>query len=291
MCPDLLFSEGSLRTPEQVVACAEEWLTFDCDSVLVDKLPSCAIPGTLELGGFCIHPSQCASGACSGSTNICGQCIPVVASGAACEPDVNVCPDGEECVSGTCAPVVPEVSQPSTGAAGTPCTVLTPCQAGLVCASDDARSGMICRPNLTDGDNCYFWSTEGDYYVCGSDGAEYCGPDLLCHTSPGQGLPCAISENSASACGVGLYCSYDTGTCEEVPGQGEACGTLRAGDDSVAGYVCAGSLCDTGICKGAREEGESCAEANTKCAEGTQCADGVCRATDQLTIYADLCAL
>ncbi len=291
MCPDLLFSEGSQRTAEQVVECAEEWLTFDCNSVLLDKLPSCAIPGTLELGGWCIHPSQCASGACNGSTNVCGQCIPVVASGGACD-DFSACPDGEICESGQCVSFVPVVLESNTGAEGDPCYRNHPnCQSGLTCVSDDARSTTICRPNPIEGASCYYAFTTEDTRTCDSNGETYCGPDLLCHAAPTQGQLCVVASSAQNVCGSGLFCSADTATCEPVPGWGEPCGTVGASGGSPGGQICAGSLCDAGICKEIREEGESCAEANTRCADGTECADGVCRATDQLALYGQLCTL
>ena len=40
---------------------------------------------------------------------------------------------------------------------------------------------------------------------------------------------------------------------------------------------------------GTLEEGESCGAANTRCAAGTECTGGRCVATDELTIFAQLC--
>ncbi len=292
-CPDLLFSEGSLRTPEQVVACAEEWLTFDCALALVGKVPSCTIPGSLELGASCIHPSQCASAACSGSTSQCGECIPVVASGAACD-ESNACPDGEECYSGLCELRVPEYWTPPTqGAAdGQPCGPDTPCQDGFVCAANAALTGTVCRPDLPDGADCYdYLPVEAGYRTCSNSGNTYCGADFLCHTVPARGQPCAPVAEEYWLCAEGLYCALETTTCEPAPGRGEPCGNVRRADGSNSGTTCADSRCDAGICKEVREDGESCSEANVVCAGGTVCTDGICRATDELTVYGDLCPL
>ncbi len=287
-CPDLMFSEGSLRTIEGMFACAEEWKTFDCEATRVGKLPACVIAGAAEDGAPCIHGSQCASNWCSGYVNRCGQCLPVVASEGMCDPDVsiNVCPNGEHCPYGTCtprSPVMPLVPRPE----GTACESDVVCADGLVCASESESSPRVCLPSLEVGASCYFRALDGRARSCGREPTDpICAQSGFCEAASGRGQPCTPNSHGSYSCAVGLYCSSATEKCEPTPKLGEACGTVFG----ATSFVCAESVCRDGTCSAPREEGESCTEANVHCVQDTECVDGRCRATDALVQFAKACS-
>ncbi|HSC89265.1 MAG TPA: hypothetical protein VLC09_18410 [Polyangiaceae bacterium] len=144
VCPDALFSEGSLRTLESVNACAKEWETFSCDSALHSEIPACAVPGTVADGQQCVFWSQCASGACSTGVASCGTCMPRAEPGGDCT--ASICVDREECVSGTCQEVAAYTSPypPSSVIPGEGQTCTGTCAEGLACVPIQSGTRRVC---------------------------------------------------------------------------------------------------------------------------------------------------
>jgi hypothetical protein len=100
-CPDYLFSEGSSRTRESVLACAPVLRAQPCDEVVAGIPPACATDGTLPPGSGCAFTSQCA-GECLAPAGNCGKCAPRAALGGACGDEAGCQPtqtcDGTQCV-------------------------------------------------------------------------------------------------------------------------------------------------------------------------------------------------
>lgn len=81
LCPDLIFSAGSSRTPSQAEACATDVLAQSCDAFNAGAYLPCQSPGTRTAGQPCNYNSQCATFRCLGTeTGACGSCAQLPAS-------------------------------------------------------------------------------------------------------------------------------------------------------------------------------------------------------------------
>lgn len=290
-CPDLLFSEGSTRTLEGVLDCAAEWKTFSCDNALVYKLPDCVTPGTRQVGETCVYPSQCATQECSGNGTSCGVCLELAEPGGACS-DTLICPPGEDCASGSCAPREPYSGEPAPVKLGEgEYCIAGDCEKGLTCVSNDARTDNVCRPVPEAGDDCYllYFGVGNDGQVCSEweDTGVYCdATELKCLAAPAAGEPCGVRDvGSTPVCAAGSYCNA-SGICEEPKGPGEPCLYSPA-----LGQICADSVCDAldSLCKETRKLGESCGAVDQTCEEHTLCEDDVCVADDTLEDFSTFC--
>jgi hypothetical protein len=97
LCPDHLFSPGSVRGIDDTLACAEAWHDAPCDDVRRGLPLACATPGTRQPGEACISGPQCASRVCSGRIDTCGSCRAVAGDGEACVAGTQICELGFTC--------------------------------------------------------------------------------------------------------------------------------------------------------------------------------------------------
>jgi hypothetical protein len=252
LCPDYLFSDGSTRTVEATLDCAQAWKTLSCQDVETGIPPACSTPGTRQPGEACRFASQCESLACSGTDTACGVCLRLAAAGEPCDGVQVGCPAGQRC-NGTC-----EVVQ------WTPHEPFVPLAAGEEC-----QYGDVCV----------------DGYLCLNDPmTEYLASVSRCQIPPGPGSPCAYNVVGGIACASDSYCWMST--CERRPAPGDPC----AMNGSVSTVCEIGDECDENrVCIGILEEGEPCGAASTRCAPGLECSAGRCVATDELTIFPALC--
>jgi hypothetical protein len=288
LCPDYLFSDGSLRTIEHTLACAEEYRTFDCDALARGVSPDCTIGGTRPAGAACTFGSQCDSNECTGNGRECGICLGLVGPGADCAGTVS-CEGGYDCLEGVCAPAEPnpEWMPPVTVAAGLACdwgSTIEACEAGSRCVETD--QGYVCQPLPLLGEAC----TQPEYsiipnYLC-ADGA-YCASDFLCLAEPPIGAPCGIgySGGEPRLCALhGAFCEPETLTCQPSRQLGESCTSpadtyiQRTGPYCEMGLWCACTDpdCTTGECVEPRFEGERCGEPTARCEPDTECRNGIC---------------
>lgn len=302
LCPDRLFSEGSLWTVERANACAPDWASVDC-SVLAQGLgPACDEQiGTRAEGESCIMGNQCASGACSSIymwQQTCGMCLPVAEKDGTCGASL-ACPRGQTCdENGQCADIQLTVQEPPTPVGiGGICTWVGECMPGLGC--------------LAPGEN----TDEG-----------------TCVALPGDGQPCVETFGSAGVCAEGLTCnSRPGGTCIPLRQLGEECGfsecvpeaycnvladsevfgvshtcmaPRQAGDPCPRNYPFGiqTSPCATGLeclytsdartesfCATPADVGETCDGHTVICRPGAGCSSGVCVPLDDRGFFAATC--
>jgi hypothetical protein len=252
LCPDYLFSDGSTRTVQGTLDCAQAWRTLSCENVETGIAPACSTPGTRQPGEACRFSSQCESLACSGTDAACGVCLRLAAAGESCDGVEVGCSLGQRC-NGTC-----EIVE------WTPHEIVPPKAAGEEC-----QYGDVCV----------------DGYMCLNDPmTEYLASVSRCQIPPGPGSPCAYNVVGGIACASDSYCSIST--CQRRPAPGETCGI----NSSVSTVCELGDECDENrVCIGILEEGEPCGAPSTRCAAGTECSGGRCVATDELTIFPTLC--
>jgi hypothetical protein len=261
-CPDYVFSDGSTRTPEGVIACAAEWKTFPCDKAEIGISPSCARPGTRTPSESCLYPTQCASLNCGNAgTEACGICRSVAALGGSCNNADVGCAPGQVCSGGKCeertwTPPVTRDAAPPPGP-GVACQYVTGCVAGYECLRDDTDTSI-----------------------------------LTCRKLPQAGEKCAVSTDFTRVCADGAYCPAPPAPdCVAEPVAGEPC---RAGGG--AWRCAAGHVCDTRsdggvtrICVAEHEEGETCGDPYVSCVAGTECRNRRCVATDALALFERVC--
>jgi hypothetical protein len=238
-CPDLYFSPGSNRQPGELVACGAAWNTFDCGSVIGGAAPLCVIAGSRATNESCVFAEQCQSLTCSENNGTtCGQCLPAVATGAACDATVT-CPADEECMA-TCVKPTPMADPPPPAPPAEPGASCTgSCVAGYMC------SGGTCGAAPAIGQPCTSACAAGAYCDAGTcaafaaPGASclnpiQCAPGEVCVTDMTTGNPTCkatrqVGEMCAGAndlCIPGAGCDQ-TGTCTDAGLQGfftTACG-------------------------------------------------------------------
>ncbi len=292
-CPDALFSEGSLRTKEGVLACAEEWKTFSCRALYEFKIPECAILGTLEVGSACAYSSQCSSGLCDTGGTGCGECV-AVGDGQSCGPDLD-CPAGAWCLDGSCHTDIldpatyPEGAPPPGTVAEAHAPCVAQCVPGYVCAYDPGADERRCLPDRKAGEPCYLRTSEslaGSRCMGARDGAVVCDESGICRERPGEGSPCLQSVEARPSCADGHLCD-ETLTCRAFGGPGSACLSDQWGRPACD----IDELCVEGTCRAVIPLGGACSGALSVCENGTQCQSAVCVPDDSLTEYAELCGL
>lgn len=126
-CPDLLFSEGSLRTVDGLIACAEAVAHADCLDAGVPVIPPGLMVGEPCTDQPCSAGNACLEDPANTSPGSPGKCTPIPKTGETCGrergatddvPYGHVCSDdtyceasgaslgaceaGTSCVSGTC---------------------------------------------------------------------------------------------------------------------------------------------------------------------------------------------
>jgi hypothetical protein len=242
-CQDTLAMPGSSITSAALDQCLTLLESGECWSA--NSPDVCLSAGTLQGGAACNeYGAQCQSGEClQGASAPCGTCLPAVALGQTCDPNVltNKCELGTECTGAaqsTCSSV-------TLGAAGANCAQSSDCAAGLVCGP----SGTCAAP-LPNGSPCLEPFSCAYPLVCnmnadttttcqpaGASGAscltdEYCADGLGCSTAQtcgaitwqGPGQPC---DGSLVRCLVGGCPSSDTQpVCPTVVKDGDPCSAV-----------------------------------------------------------------
>lgn len=291
-CPDVLFSPGSARTPEGVIACADEYAAHPCDELRAERLPACVSPGTRGAGEACKYASQCESLTCSAEfTPACGQCVALVQPGESCN-DERVCPLGETCESGECVPnelpAPPPVRQEDEPCSSAGTTV---CADGLQCLPiADGESSRTCRTPPAPDQPCVTPRTGGG--ECRPD--SYCDGDGICRLKPPLGQPCGSGGGDLprSYCADGLLCS--SGTCTAPATLGEPCDgpserLYRSNCEAELVCACADEACTAGVCSRWARATERCDAPHTVCPPGSECVAGWCAGDSTLTKYAEVC--
>ena len=123
---------------------------------------------------------------------------------------------------------------------------------------------------VPDGSTCYY-----AYECAGAD--SYCAVNRTCTALPGENQPC-----SPLGCASGLYCDFDTSTCERRIGEGMSClSTAQCAE----GLFCDVEAIPQPICTAPRAAGEPCTSSAT-CASA-QCIPGLCAGSANQTCFAD----
>jgi len=274
LCPDFLFSEGSQLDVAGVLACAETWRSYSCDSFSQGIEPDCGLPvGKRALGEPCIYSRQCASTACGKGGDAahpaCGACVPVGKQGDPCDDGSFQCPNAYECTGEGCQPSI-TFNLPD----GSLCERYGQCYGDSLCfAAADGQ--MRCQPRRKAGEDCSNGAYCAQGTSCGAD--SHCAPVTpanlgeLCY---GRGcVPDAWCDNAAL---------HPTETvCIARAAAGQPCQTLEGLTDLVGNCqtglscYCEGTACKpTCLTKG--REGQGCGDALSFCIPGTTCLAGKC---------------
>lgn len=240
-CPDRYFSPGSVRTPDGLTACAEQWATQPCDKIALGVPPDCALPGTRPEGATCLFPGQCQGASCTGPAPAghpkCATCAHIFGADEDCTTGNGECPFPQHCgVSKRCEPVttLPEPRQPP-GKAGESCR--DRCEGELMClGTGEAPTQATCRALPAAGEGCGY--RLGDSIgVCGS--GLVCSASGTCEAPPAAGASCLLDAGSVGHCAEGAFCAYGM-QCEPMPSVGQTCGNNQDGHQ----LACpAGSYC------------------------------------------------
>jgi hypothetical protein len=148
---------------------------------------------------------------------------------------------------------------------------------------DDAKLGTCDVPAAL-GSPCLFdrLATQG---ICAE--GSYCDETSTCKALPAPGEACLMYP--WPQCAQGYFCdlTVNGGTCTAQAALGEACSESVPCVDEAS---CLGPIAGApSTCQKVAEEGEPCTAANTQCAEGTACQEGICVATDALSTFSSLC--
>lgn len=276
LCPDVLFAEGSTRSVQDVLDCADVWRTFDCEALQQGLYPDCVRPGTRAIGEACAFHGQCASTECSRlEAGECGECVTMV----------QTAPQGPP------GPVL--VPLPSLNP-GDPCTGGNQCPAGHHCAREgDAR---YCKPYPELGEDC----SDARHCVGGS----YCELEgLVCRAMPVVGAACGVDgwTGTAGWCDSGLVCrrqSERVGTCVPIPEVGDPC--VFYADEStttIESTVCKyPATCDLELdpptCQPpirTLAPGDACGAGRDACHPASTCIGGICQPLESQGLFRTWC--
>lgn len=283
-CPDAFFSDGSTRTTEGTLSCAETWKTFPCDQLNAGRLPACVTDGTRPAGEACLYGSQCASGDCHRVGALtCGACSTRVAPGAVCDDDGLICPDGYRCEAGTCLenPLMPTPVRELLPANAECGASSLPCIDDHTCRSDD-QNVQRCLPPLPLGEACSSIKNYCEVFL-------YCSSDERCEMRPAEGEPCGRDVLSTPVCGHFLECDMADPagpTCRTPPPR--SC-SMDAPSCPQGERCCLGPECATPICLEIKQPRESCADPRTTCIAGTECRGGWCEPVELQGLFDQLC--
>lgn len=224
-CPDYLFSPGSTKTVDNVVACAQVRRTQSCEEILANIDPPCATPGTRKGGEPCSFFEQCESFSCTAFAG-CGTCLALKAPGPGCPTTAQSCGQNKVCssVDAGCVAITPPPVL-ATGAAcpsdGGACPYEAPCAAN----APSAKGTCTQRPGA--GQACL-------YAVGGSSTATVCAYGTTCvHPQGSSAGTCTAPAQADQPCATvgcvdGLYCEADSGTCKQQIAVGSPCPTTAA---------------------------------------------------------------
>ncbi len=253
------------------------------------------VSGSQPVGAPCTVARDCASGACTATTERCpGKCDQDNPGGQGCTAKTG---EGTSYAT-TCW--TPNTAEKTTVA--TPCG--TPCPEGQFCDTDT----MSCSPIPKIGQPCTFWCEKAAYCdgvckpfskvgaacTCVNANCWTCEGGALCVTAdPSQPGTCVVPKAGdecnwmrgaiQNACGANLVCADvagSAGACLPPATVGQPCQV----DDQCAGHDlhCAGSAAGKGTCAGPADKGEACKPPGLKggyllpCKPPLQCVAGVC---------------
>lgn len=293
-CPEYYFGPRTVRTAENVEACAQQIAAASCTDFLMGTATQCMLGGLGAAGDPCSGPSECASNLCTSFFPTCGTCAKPLGLGESCAGSGGHCASGTLChpTSRTCVATPLVVAH---AAAGEACDLRgnppVGCTGDLVCALN-ARTGTAgtCVPLPRNGEPCL---AMGDPIQCAAglqcgpvttDG----GPVMMC----GDLMPCGTAYCDASS-----FCYQTTAGpvgCRPCAGIGEACSNAtgserrcapdaRCANASAAGD---GGIVYDGICVGPAQVdlGGAC-DGNTPCRSPLVCQAGVCARFDPATCF------
>ncbi|HEY5375945.1 MAG TPA: hypothetical protein VIK01_19835 [Polyangiaceae bacterium] len=267
-CPDMYFSEGSLRTVAGTKACAETYKTFPCAQLLAGDIPSCVTAGTRAAGQSCSFPSQCSSLSCTiDNGSKCGLCAIAGPAGADCSVAGVVCNDGLRCNAAQVCEVIPPSTR-YTAKEGQPCTIADGCaDTSLFCQTNAATP--VCTKYPTLGMSC------ADSGTC--FGESYCQNGQTCVALPAIGEPCAgVAGTSGSGlCAKNATCAA-TGMCVAKSSIGAPC-TSNDQCSIDLSCVCSDTTCTSPVCTQLRYSGQSCGTPGLSCHPSFTCTNGVCQ--------------
>ncbi len=297
-CPDQYFSDGSTRTVEGLVACAEEWRTHPCDQVLLGVPPDCVLPGTRAPGEACVFGSQCQTLVCGGTSldadhPQCFTCLRNYGSDEDCTVGGAVCPIGQNCdqTSKRCA--VPTTAPEPIDIPGLNEECGSYCADSLLCLAGFGELVGTCQPALPESGEACVYAPGYPEALC-AQGLS-CNDDDQCVALPAAGTLCSIDDGGTGHCAEGAYCAYAM-QCATPPSAGQPCGNDQDGHAlaCAAGSYCKGPGGES-TCTALPEAGEPCvrvyrvyeslsenvvSEIAATCAEGfaCDCADAGCTA-------------
>ncbi|HEX2880968.1 MAG TPA: hypothetical protein VHO25_15660 [Polyangiaceae bacterium] len=309
-CPDLVFSPGSTRTPEGLIACLPAIEDFDCELWVGGFRPDCITLGLRQPGEPCLYASQCASLICGeeGATG-CGQCLAPIAQGQSCADHPTACDNGLECSStNVCDPFVYEPPMPMPDPfvplpAGSPCVTAADCEMDLACVDPENDGIGLCdeKPGLDA--PCYV--TPGGSWYC--QGGLYCDAAEICRMLPPLGEACGHDATSPTGyCASDTFCNPTTDLCEARVPAGSPCEFLvqcSEGSCRSPGNAFAACVNDPAfppevqttytdcVCGLDKREGEACNPAFNPCEAGTSCNDGTCIAPESLGTFEAACGV
>lgn len=271
LCPDLLFSDGSVLTIQTMIECGDKWAQADCEQVVKDEFPGCGLPtGTRPVGAPCRFLTQCESRACGSSGHPdypdCGMCLGLSPLGGACDNTTTLCEGGGACVEGTCKETTPTAPDEGEICNGT-------CAYPYYCADRAQNAETRCERRPEVGEPCPF---EG----CVREG--FC-RNGICEPDLESGEECT----NGSMCKLGAFCddSVRPSVCAPLREPGQVCssdprntrGNCR--EDAVCTCDTAACTSESGVCKRLRQVGETCDESSDMCYIGSRCDNGTCVAT------------
>jgi hypothetical protein len=306
-CPDIVFSDGSTRTVEGMLACANVIETYSCEQWRLGFRPDCITPGELQAGESCLFHSQCASLICDGppASGTCPTCVDPIPQGESCAGSDLACAAGLECGAGAlCTPILPqtvtEYVEPEPLPEGAPCTANGNCERPLTCADPDADGNGTCAATGAVDQPCTLGIAMSK--LCEFD--SYCDADDVCRAYPKEGEPCVELSPGPLSCASGLACDPQTGLCAPGLAPGAACtslGQCAEGTCSSPSNLFNNCLADPAfapevqtdytdcVCSRYQSEGEPCIPNADECDQGTECQDGVCTALESLGLFAEMC--
>lgn len=274
LCPDLFFAPGSNRTPANVMACIDVIKTYSCEDLLYRNVaPPCILDGQRPAGAFCAYASQCQSGQCSATANMCGTCKAASDLGGFCSTGTDCQAHGAVCINNHCV----STAMVSYGGLGAPCArgTLSTCQGDAFCwpLNSQSDSPWQCKP-LPPG--------LGEPCTLGNDPANPpCRLSNVCQMLDGR----AICAPAADAC-AGHFCDDQSsaclsvlkGPCVPLPTLGEAC---TVGGSCTWGLVCVAQASGSsmGTCMRPAGQGEACSSTRA-CSDVLKCVSGQCKALD-----------
>jgi hypothetical protein len=304
-CPDIVFSPGSTRTVEGLLACSNEIEAFSCDQWRLGLRPECVTPGTRQLGETCLYHSQCASLRCS-ARNTCGQCVAPIAEGQSCAELPFACADGlgcvndETCLTPTLDPIQ-EYMDPDPIAEGGACAGTDRCVVGTSCVDPEADGTGACEPPGTLDMPCKPSIASAAEYC---ESGLYCDGEHVCRTLPTEGQPCAALTPDFHGCAAGFTCDAQTDLCATQLPVGSACTNYlqcvenkcrSPGNDyndciDDPEFVALGLPQYTDcICSRPRYEYQDCVAGIDTCETATECTEGKCTAVDLIGLFAAAC--